>query len=105
MVLLPSGRRHMVPRAATNLERSAEAVSLTSRLPSISVRTILPLAHLVQQLKQAKEESHAEQTALTDPSHRILLPQSHQQQLAHLIADLIRRVRTGAQTREDDHER
>ena len=33
------------------------------------------------------------------------LPQSHQQQLAHLIADLIRRVRTAAQTREDDHDR
>src|SRR6266704_6373514 len=27
MVLLPSGRRHMVPRAATNLERPEEAVS------------------------------------------------------------------------------
>jgi hypothetical protein len=63
MVLLPSGRRHMVPRAATNLERSAEAVLFASPLPSISVRTILPLARLVQQLKQAKEESHAEQTA------------------------------------------
>ena len=33
------------------------------------------------------------------------LPQSHQQQLAHLIADLIRRVRTGKQNREGDHER
>lgn len=33
------------------------------------------------------------------------LPQSHQQQLAHLIADLIRRVRATAQNREDDHER
>ena len=33
------------------------------------------------------------------------LPQSHQQQLAHLIADLIRRVRTAAQTREGNHER
>ncbi len=33
------------------------------------------------------------------------LPQSHQQQLAHLIADLIRRVRTAPQTREGDHER
>ncbi len=33
------------------------------------------------------------------------LPQSHQQQLAHLIADLIRRVRTAAQTKEDNHER
>ena len=32
------------------------------------------------------------------------LPQSHQQQLAHLIADLIRRVRTAAQEREGDHE-
>ncbi len=33
------------------------------------------------------------------------LPQSHKQQLAHLIADLIRRVRTAAQDREDNHER
>ena len=33
------------------------------------------------------------------------LPQSHQQQLAHLIADLIRRVRTAVQDREGDHER
>jgi hypothetical protein len=61
MVLLPSGRRHLIPRAATNLELSAEAVSLATPLPSISIRTILPLAHLVQQLMQAKEESHAEQ--------------------------------------------
>src|SRR5215469_2683760 len=63
MVLLPSGRRHMVPRAATNLECPGEAVSPAVSLPSISVRTILPLARLVQQLKQAKEESHAEPTA------------------------------------------
>ncbi len=63
MVLLPSGRRHMVPRAATNLERPAEGVLPPSPLPVISVRTILPLARLVQQLKQAKEESHAETTA------------------------------------------
>src|SRR5437868_13177539 len=41
MVLLPSGRRHMVPRAATNLERSAAAVLSASPLPSISFRTIL----------------------------------------------------------------
>ena len=67
MVLLPSGRRHMVPRAAINLERSAEAPVSASSLPSISIRTILPLARLVQQLKQAKEESHAEQTA--SPNH------------------------------------
>jgi hypothetical protein len=67
MVLLPSGRRHMVPRAATNLEGPEEAVSPASPLPSISVRPILPLARLVQQLKQAKEESHAEQTI--SPTH------------------------------------
>jgi Family of unknown function (DUF5372) len=63
MVLLPSGRRHLVPRAATNLERPEGVISPPAPLPVISVRTILPLAHLVQQLKQAKEESHAEQTA------------------------------------------
>ncbi len=33
------------------------------------------------------------------------LPQNHQQQLARLMANLIRRVRIAAQTREDDHER
>jgi len=63
MVVLPGGRRHLVPRAATNLEREAVAVSPASPLPVISVRTILPLARLVQQLKQTREESHAGQTA------------------------------------------
>ncbi len=34
------------------------------------------------------------------------LPQSHQQQLAHLIADLIRRVRAATQDKEEgNHER
>jgi hypothetical protein len=32
------------------------------------------------------------------------LPQSHHVPLAHLIADLIRRVRTATQTKEGDHE-
>ena len=63
MVLLPSGRRHLVPRAATHLEHPERAVSPVVSLSVISVRTILPLARLVQQLKQAKEKSHAEQTA------------------------------------------
>src|SRR5947208_16469185 len=35
MVLLPSGRRHMAPRAATNLEHSAEPVLSDSHSPSI----------------------------------------------------------------------
>jgi hypothetical protein len=33
------------------------------------------------------------------------LPQSHQQQLAHLVADLIRRVRAATQDKEDNRER
>ncbi len=33
------------------------------------------------------------------------LPQSHQQQLAHLLADLIRHVRTARAAKEGDHER
>ena len=33
------------------------------------------------------------------------LPQSHQQQLAHLVADLIRRMHAARQNREGDHER
>src|SRR6266700_2248935 len=77
MVLLPSGRRHAVPRAATNLEHPGEAVAPASPLPSLSVRTILPLARLVQQLKQAKEESHAEQTASTIHCTEHSFPSSH----------------------------
>ncbi len=33
------------------------------------------------------------------------LPVSSQQQLAHLVAELIQRVRTSAQDKERDHER
>ncbi len=33
------------------------------------------------------------------------LPQSHQQQLAYLIADLIRRMHAAKQNREGDYER
>ena len=33
------------------------------------------------------------------------LPQSHQQQLAHLVADLMRRMHAAKQNREGDHER
>ena len=33
------------------------------------------------------------------------LPQSHQRQLAHLIADLIRRMHAARQNREGEHER
>src|SRR5437764_9171789 len=65
MVLLPSGRPHLLPQAATNLDHPAEPALPVAPLPSISVRTILPLARLVQQLMQAKEESHAEQPAST----------------------------------------
>ena len=64
-VLLPTGRRRSVPRSATDLEHPVEAVSHDLPLPAISVRTILPLARLVQQRKQAKEESHAEQATST----------------------------------------
>src|SRR5207245_11702722 len=62
-VLLPTGRRRSVPRSATDLEHPVEEVSHDLPLPAISVRTILPLARLVQELKQAKEESHAQPTA------------------------------------------
>src|SRR5260221_13052097 len=77
MVLLPTGRRHAIPRAATNLECSVEIALPASPLPAISVRTILPLARLVQQLKQAKEESHAGQTASTIHSTELCFPHSH----------------------------
>jgi hypothetical protein len=116
MVLLPSGRRHMVPRAATNLERPEGAVSPAAPLPVISVRTILPLARLVQQLgawprrkampSRQRQPSIPQSTVSPVPATIFYrLPQSHQQPLAHLIANLIGRVRTAAQDREGNHER
>ena len=62
-VLLPTGRRRSVPRSATDLERPREEVSPDPPLSVISVRTILPLARFVQGLKQANEESYADQQA------------------------------------------
>jgi hypothetical protein len=70
-VLLPTGRRRSVPRSATDLQHPVEEVSHDLPLPAISVRTILPLARLVHQLKQAKEESHAEQaTSIIHPTEQ-----------------------------------
>jgi hypothetical protein len=70
-VLLPTGRRRSVPRSATDLEHPAEATCHDLPLPAISVRTILPLARFVQELKQAKEESHAEQaTSIIQPTEQ-----------------------------------
>jgi hypothetical protein len=59
-VLLPTRRRRSVPQSATDQVHPVEEVSHALPLPTIPVRTILPLARLLQQLKQAKEESHAE---------------------------------------------
>ena len=115
MVLLPSGRRHMVPRAATNLEREGVAVSSAFPLPSISVRTTLPLARLVQQLgawprRKAMPSRQHQPSIQPIPVAPVLttifhqLPQSHHVPLAHLVADLIRRMQAARQSKEGDHE-
>ena len=75
-VLLPTGRRRSVPRSATNLERAAEQPLHDPPLPALSVRTILPLAHFVQKLKQAKEERHAEQQTESIPPPESSFPGS-----------------------------
>jgi hypothetical protein len=116
MVLLPSGRRHLVPRAATNLERPEGAVSPAVPLPVISVRTILPLARLVQQLgawprRKAMPSKQCQPSIPQNPGSPVpttifcRLPQSQKPQLAHLVADLIRRVRAATQDKEDNRER
>ena len=57
VILLPTGRRRSVPRAATDLDASASPSSST--LPRISVRTILPLAHRIQvHMRNRVEVSH-----------------------------------------------
>src|SRR6266581_4862231 len=115
MVLLPTGRRHAIPRAATNRDCSVEVASPASPLPAISVRTMLPLARLVQQLgawprrkaMQSKQPRPATQRSSVSPVQQTLwyrLPPNSQHQLAHLVADLIQRIRRAAQDKEQDHE-
>jgi len=55
-----------------------------------------------RQRQSFKQQSNVPSVPLTI-FHR--LPASSQQQLAHLVAELIRRVRTAAQDKERDHER
>jgi hypothetical protein len=71
-VLLPTGRRRSVPRSATNLERRAEEVLQSSKL---------------------RASSHSNQIPPVPATIWHQLPTSSQQQLAHLVAQLIQRVR------------
>jgi len=57
---------------------------------------------------QSKQRQSATQQSPVPPVPLTLwhrLPPSSQQQLAHLVAQLIQRVRTTAQDKERDHER
>ncbi len=57
---------------------------------------------------QSKQRLSFKQQSTVPPVSLTLwqrLPASSQQQLAHLVAELIQRVRTAAQDKERDHER
>jgi hypothetical protein len=57
---------------------------------------------------QSRQRHSSTQQSRISPVPRTLwhrLPLSSQQQLAHLVAELIQRARATAQDREDDHER
>ncbi|TMD62454.1 MAG: hypothetical protein E6I91_15915 [Chloroflexi bacterium] len=96
-VLLPTGRRRSVPRSATNLERPVEESSYDLHLPVISVPTILPLARFVQGLgawqrrkaMRSKQRPASNHQSSVLPSLWYRLPTSSQQQLAHLVAELM----------------
>ncbi len=112
-VLLPTGRRRSVPRSVTDLERPAEEASPDPPLPVISVRTILPLARFVQGLGAWQRRKGMQSRASKQPNqippvpttiwHQ--LPPSSQQQLAHLMAQLIQRVRVAKSDKGHNDER
>jgi len=57
---------------------------------------------------QSKQRPSFKQQSTVPPVPQTIfqrLPASSQQQLAHLVAELIQRVRTTAQDKERDHER
>jgi len=56
---------------------------------------------------QSKQPRPATQRSSVSPVQQTLwyrLPPSSQQQLAHLVADLIQRIRRAAQDKEQEHE-
>jgi hypothetical protein len=61
-IQLPDGQRRVIPRSATNL--AGEEHQVTSSLPKISIRTILPVAQLVK-AKLATEENQDERSRTT----------------------------------------
>jgi hypothetical protein len=66
-VALPDGRRRAIARAATDLVRPPPA---DNRQPLVSVRTLLPLAHLIRDLLRISNEEirHGSCRASFDPS-------------------------------------
>ncbi len=57
------------------------------------------------QSRQRQSLNHQSSVPLVPLTLWHRLPASSQQQLAHLVAELIQRVRTAAQDKERDHER
>lgn len=57
------------------------------------------------QSRQARSSKHQNQSAPVPPTIWHRLPPTSQQQLAHLVAQLIQRVRQAASDKERDHER
>ena len=57
-VALPDGRRRLIRRAATDLERPAGATELP--VPRVSIRTLLPLARLVRSVLAASSAEPAD---------------------------------------------
>ena len=66
-IQLPDGQRRLVPRSATNLE--GENRRLTTSLPKISIRTILPVAQLVK-AKLVTEENQYENASGSGGNNR-----------------------------------
>jgi hypothetical protein len=57
LIQLPDGQRRVVPRSSTDLE-GEEDHKLTTSLPKISIRTILPVALLVKAKLATEENQH-----------------------------------------------
>ena len=111
---LPDGRRRLVRRAATDLERP---LTPPATLPRISARTLLPLARHVRSMLafSTKEVRHANPPlpSLSASSKATVslsasaapwtaLPESARMQLAQQIARLLRRA-WDAEARHADH--
>jgi len=93
ILLLPDGQPRSVPRSATDFDGPTEQPPAARPLPLISVRTILPVAQLVQSMLLAIEEGHHDTSTCPTDQHTCTAASAVAQDTDYRPTDAVDRVR------------